>query len=151
MTNDIGINIDLGSAILASIVIGIAADDTIHFVTRFNKELLRSDDFNQALSATVKTCGRALLYATITLSLGFSIFMLSSLGPLKNGGRLSVPPVLVAFLAPMQQILTLSQFFWVFTALMLFAAIVFALLAAMYKGKTYLQEQGEEEGEGEAA
>lgn len=47
--------------------------------------------------------------------------------------------VLVAFLAPMQTILELSQFFWVFTALMTLAAIVFAVLAGLYKGKTYLQ------------
>lgn len=47
--------------------------------------------------------------------------------------------VLVAFLSPMQTILDQSEFFWVFTALMTGAAIVFAILAARYKGKTYLQ------------
>ena len=97
----LGIPIDLGSAIIASIVIGIAADDTIHFVTRFNKELVLSQDFAKAMSVTFKTCGRALFYTTMTLSFGFSIFMLSSFGPLKNGGRLSVPPVIVAFLGDM--------------------------------------------------
>jgi len=49
--------------------------------------------------------------------------------------------VLVAFLAPMQNILALSQFFWVFTALMTVAALIFALLASLYRGKTYLQEE----------
>jgi proton-dependent oligopeptide transporter, POT family len=48
--------------------------------------------------------------------------------------------VLVAFLAPMEAILTLSEFFWVFTGLMVGAAAVFALMAKLYKGKTYLQE-----------
>jgi len=47
--------------------------------------------------------------------------------------------VLVAFLAPMEAILELSQFFWVFTGLMIGAALVFTLLARSYKGKTYLQ------------
>ncbi len=47
--------------------------------------------------------------------------------------------VLVAFLAPMETLLSLSQFFWVFTVLMAVAATVFALLARTYKGKTYLQ------------
>ena len=79
----------------------IAADDTIHFVTRCNKELVLSQDFNTAISSTFRTCGRALFYTTMTLSLGFSIFMLSSFGPLKNGGRLSLPPVIVAFVADM--------------------------------------------------
>lgn len=49
--------------------------------------------------------------------------------------------VLVAFLAPMQKILTLSQFFWVFTGLMVGAAVVFTILASTYKGKTYLQAE----------
>ena len=49
--------------------------------------------------------------------------------------------VLVAFLAPMQTILDLSEFFWVFTGVMAAAAVVFALLAKMYKGKTYLQAE----------
>jgi POT family proton-dependent oligopeptide transporter len=48
--------------------------------------------------------------------------------------------VLVAFLAPLETILTLSQFFWVFTGLMTAAAAIFAVLAYFYKGKTYLQE-----------
>ena len=47
--------------------------------------------------------------------------------------------VLVAFLAPTQKILSLSQFFWMFTVLMVAAAIVFAVLASRYKGKSYLQ------------
>src|SRR5690606_2136324 len=42
--------------------------------------------------------------------------------------------VLVAFLSPMQTILAQSDFFWVFTALMTGAAIVFAILAKLYKG-----------------
>jgi POT family proton-dependent oligopeptide transporter len=46
--------------------------------------------------------------------------------------------VLVAFLAPMEKILELSEFFWVFTGLMALAAVIFAVLAYFYKGKTYL-------------
>ena len=48
--------------------------------------------------------------------------------------------VLVAFVAPMQTILSLSQFFWVFTGLMTVAAAVFAVMAKLYKGQTYLQQ-----------
>ena len=47
--------------------------------------------------------------------------------------------VLVAFLAPMEAILELSQFFWVFTGLMVGAALLFAVLAYFYKGRSYLQ------------
>jgi len=47
--------------------------------------------------------------------------------------------ILVAFLAPMEAILDLSTFFWIFTGLMAAASVVFAILAYSYKGKTYLQ------------
>jgi POT family proton-dependent oligopeptide transporter len=47
--------------------------------------------------------------------------------------------ILVAFLAPMEAILDLSTFFWVFTALMTLAAVIFTVMGLLYKGKTYLQ------------
>lgn len=47
--------------------------------------------------------------------------------------------VLVAFLAPLQT-LSLTTFFWTFAGLMSAAAVLFALLATTYKGKTYLQK-----------
>jgi POT family proton-dependent oligopeptide transporter len=46
--------------------------------------------------------------------------------------------ILVAFLAPLQR-LSWVTFFWTFAALMGVAAVVFVVLAARYKGKTYLQ------------
>jgi POT family proton-dependent oligopeptide transporter len=48
--------------------------------------------------------------------------------------------LLVAFLSPLQETLPLSSFFWVFAFLMGVAAVLFAVLAYFYKGKTYLQE-----------
>jgi POT family proton-dependent oligopeptide transporter len=46
--------------------------------------------------------------------------------------------VLVAFLAPLET-LSLAKFFWIFAGLMAAAATVFALLAARYRGRSYLQ------------
>ena len=47
--------------------------------------------------------------------------------------------VLVAFLAPLQS-LSLATFFWIFAGLMVISAVVFVILAARYRGKTYLQQ-----------
>jgi len=47
--------------------------------------------------------------------------------------------MLVAFLAPLQE-LSLATFFWIFAGLMAVAAVVFVVLAARYRGKTYLQQ-----------
>ncbi len=48
--------------------------------------------------------------------------------------------LIVAFLAPLQKSLELSGFFWIFAALMAAAAVIFAVLAYFYKGKSYLQD-----------
>lgn len=52
--------------------------------------------------------------------------------------------VLVAFFAPMESILTLSEFFWFFTILMVVAATLFMWMAHLYKGKSYIQEAAAE-------
>ena len=51
--------------------------------------------------------------------------------------------LLVAFLAPLQKTLALSQFFWLFAVLMAAAAAIFLVLALLYKGQTYLQHEAE--------
>jgi len=48
--------------------------------------------------------------------------------------------LIVAFLAPLQKTLALSEFFWLFSALMVVAAVIFVVLAYFYKGKSYLQD-----------
>jgi proton-dependent oligopeptide transporter, POT family len=48
--------------------------------------------------------------------------------------------ILVAFLAPLQATFALSEFFWLFTGLMVAASVVFTVLAYFYKGKSYLQQ-----------
>jgi len=45
-----------------------------------------------------------------------------------------------AFMAPLEKTLSLSAFFWTFTAMMAAASTIFAVMAYFYKGKTYLQE-----------
>jgi len=48
--------------------------------------------------------------------------------------------LIVAFLAPLQETFALSEFFWLFTGLMVAAAVIFSILAYFYRGKSYLQE-----------
>jgi hypothetical protein len=48
--------------------------------------------------------------------------------------------LIVAFLAPLQKTIKGSEFFWVFAAIMAAAAVIFAVLAKFYRGKTYLQK-----------
>ena len=54
--------------------------------------------------------------------------------------RVTFGNLIVAFLAPLQKTYELSQFFWLFAGLMGAAAVVFAILAYFFKGKSYLQQ-----------
>jgi proton-dependent oligopeptide transporter, POT family len=51
--------------------------------------------------------------------------------------------LLVAFLAPLQKTIALSQFFWLFAGVMGGAATIFLVLALLYRGKSYLQHEAE--------
>ena len=52
----------------------------------------------------------------------------------------TVGNLIVAFLSPLQKAFPLSTFFFVFAGLMTAASLVFALMAYIYKGKSYLQQ-----------
>ena len=77
--------------------------------------------------------GKALLVTLMTTIFGLSLLLNFWLLTVTFGN------ILVAFLAPLQATMALSQFFWVFTSLMAVAAVIFAVLAYFYKGKSYLQ------------
>ncbi len=51
--------------------------------------------------------------------------------------------LIVAFLADLQKSYELSEFFWIFSVLMVVAAVAFTIMAYLYKGKTYLQPADE--------
>jgi predicted RND superfamily exporter protein len=95
----LGISLDIMTITIAAIVIGIAVDNTIHYVHRF------TDEFRQDASywATVGRChasiGRAMYYTTVTITLGFTILALSSFVPTIYFGLLTGFSMVVALLA----------------------------------------------------
>jgi predicted RND superfamily exporter protein len=78
----LGIRLDLATAIIASITIGIGIDDTIHFLNtyRYNKALGLNQ--NDAVEKTLKTAGRAIIYTSLALALGFLVLVISSFKPI---------------------------------------------------------------------
>ncbi len=69
------------TSLIASIAIGLAVDDTIHYLFRYNREFRKDLDSNRALSETLKQVGRPIVFTTLTICLGFSILMFSSFKP----------------------------------------------------------------------
>ena len=73
----LGINLDYTKLLIATVAIGIAVDDTIHMVTRFNHEYQRTGNYELALYNTFDSVGRALVITTLVLVCGFGVFMFS--------------------------------------------------------------------------
>jgi len=69
------------SVTIAATSIGIAVDDTIHYVHRFTEEFQKDGDYWAAVNRSHATIGRAMYYTTVTITLGFSILALSNFVP----------------------------------------------------------------------
>ena len=82
-----GMYMDMPLMSFSAIIIGVAVDDTIHFLFRFKKEFARHGSYNKAIESTLCTVGKPLMFTTLTLALGFSVLSFSELtGVAKFGG-----------------------------------------------------------------
>jgi uncharacterized protein len=84
----LGIDVDVGSMMTASIALGVAVDDTIHYLNWFREELDRLGDRKQAILAAYKHCATPTLQAAFISGLGLSIFALSTFTPTQRFGVL---------------------------------------------------------------
>ena len=73
------IPLDMMTITIASICVGIAVDNSIHYVHRFKIEYQTTGDYEQAMIRSHSSIGRAMYYTSITITLGFSILILSML------------------------------------------------------------------------
>ena len=77
----LGIPLDMMTITIAAITIGIAVDNSIHYIYRFKEEFINSNDYNKTISLCHSTVGRAILNTSITIVFGFSILVLSKFIP----------------------------------------------------------------------
>jgi hypothetical protein len=85
----LGIPVDIGSMMSASIALGVAVDDTIHFLTWYREALVRfAGDRVTAIKATYRHCAPPTLQAACISGLGLSVFMFSSFTPTQRMGWL---------------------------------------------------------------
>ena len=94
-----GIRLDMFTMLIASIAIGIAVDDTIHFMYNFRRYYEQFGDVREAVRRTLQTAGRAMLTTSIVLALGFFIFVFSSMNNLFNFGILTGSAIVLALAA----------------------------------------------------
>ena len=93
------IPLDMMTITIAAISMGIAVDNTIHYIFRHKKEYLSSYNYNMAMKKTHSSIGYALYYTTLTIIVGFSILVFSNFIPSIYFGLLTSLAMIVALLA----------------------------------------------------
>ncbi len=86
----LNIPLDIMTITIAAIAIGIAVDDTIHFIHRFEDEFKLDHNYVNAMKRAHNGIGHAMYYTTLIIVIGFSILMLSNLVPTIYFGLLTV-------------------------------------------------------------
>jgi predicted RND superfamily exporter protein len=95
----VGIPLDIMTITIAAIAIGIAVDNGIHYIYRYQEEFRRSGDYGETLRLCHASTGRAIFYTSTTIIFGFSILMLSNFLPTIYFGVLTGLAMLIALLA----------------------------------------------------
>ena len=86
----LGIELSMATSLIASIAIGLAVDDTIHYLYRCNRELRNGSDRKDALKRTIDHVGRPIIFTTFTISLGFAVLLFSNFEPTSAFGLMMV-------------------------------------------------------------
>ena len=108
-----GIRINMGTAMIAAVSMGLSVDSSIHYVAAFQRRIRDGQAYSAALETAHQTAGRAMVFSTLALVVGFLALTTSGFIPTVSFGALScltlvggllgnlvVLPVLLALLAP---------------------------------------------------
>lgn len=94
-----GIPLDMVTITLIPMLLGLAVDDTIHFINHCKHSFDKTKNYDKAISKTFKTVGLALFFTTLILTVNFSVNTTSSVKMLFNMGIMSVVGIVAALLA----------------------------------------------------
>lgn len=94
-----GIPLDMMTITIAAISVGIAVDNTIHYIHRFRHEFKSDSNYLAAMRRSHESIGYAMYYTSITIIIGFSILVLSKFIPSIYFGLLTGLAMLIALLA----------------------------------------------------
>jgi uncharacterized protein len=92
------IPLNIGTAMVAAIAIGIAVDDTIHFMTRYNKEMRILQDQQKAINKCLRSEIKPVTSTSIALTMGFMVVCFSSFNPIVYFGLLSAVVMMIALI-----------------------------------------------------
>ena len=91
--------VDGMAVIVGAIVLGLAVDDTIHYMHNFRRSFVSHGDSLRAIDETLRGTGRALLVTSLVLTAGFSVFLIAYMSNVQNFGLLTGGTIMAAFVA----------------------------------------------------
>ncbi|RMF21654.1 MAG: hypothetical protein D6760_09040, partial [Deltaproteobacteria bacterium] len=92
----LGIALDVGTVMIASVALGLIVDDTIHLLYCLKREARAGGSAAEAMGRAVLDAGRPVVYTSVVLALGFSVLTLASFAPVTHFGALAAVVVVVA-------------------------------------------------------
>lgn len=91
--------LDVYTMMIGTIALGLAVDDTVHFMNGFRHYFNDGDDAREAIRKTLRTSGRAMLITTVVLAVGFFMFTFASMRNVIRFGGLTGFTLLLALAA----------------------------------------------------
>ena len=107
-----GIKLRPSTAMTFSIALGIAVDDTIHFLARFRQELKKTNDVALSISNSILSTGKAIIGTTLVLCMGFFVLYFSELVPNHEFGILATIILIIALLGSLFLLPVLLNLFY---------------------------------------
>jgi len=92
----LGLPVEIGAVTTASIALGITVDDTLHFLTWFNRGVAQRMTVNRSLAFAYQRCGGAMVNTTLICCIGVMVFSLSTFMPTVRFSRLLAMLLLAA-------------------------------------------------------
>lgn len=85
-----GVNLDMITAMIMPMILGIAVDDTIHFTNHIKYHFELTGNYRSAIENSYREIGKTMIMTTVILCAMFAIFLTSTMNVLVNIGWLSV-------------------------------------------------------------
>ena len=91
--------IDIGVAVSGAVIIGVAVDDTIHFLVKYREARRSGKDLKEALEYMITISGTAIVFTTVILTASFSVLLFSDFLPSYNFARITISALIAALAA----------------------------------------------------
>ncbi|MFW6250446.1 MAG: efflux RND transporter permease subunit [Alkalispirochaetaceae bacterium] len=106
-----GIKLDVSTAMVASVAIGIGIDYTIHFLSAYHRERRRTEELQDVEKTVLRTTGKAIIFNAVSVAAGFAVLLLSNFNPLIYMGLLIAITMFTSSIAAMTVLPVLLDIF----------------------------------------